>query len=196
MHHEDVVGARVLDDALEEPLGNHRAGGVVGVVEVHELRAPGHLLVDGGQVGDEAMLGLQRHQHRLRARQPRPARVHRIAGIRGQGVVARVQEGQVEVEDRLLGADRGHDLALGVQAHVEAPLIEVAHGGAEVLAPTVARVAMGLGLADGLLHRLDDQRRRRPVGVADAEADHVDSRRALLGDLALQLRERIRRDAL
>ena len=85
---------------------------------------------------------------------------------------------------------------LGVELDVEAPLVEVAHGGAEVLASAVGRVVVGFGLGHGLLHRLDDQRRRRPVGVADAEADHVHPGRALGRDLALQLGERVRRDAL
>ena len=55
---------------------------------------------------------------------------------------------------------------------------------------------MRFGLGHRLLHRLHDQRRRRAVGIADAEADHVHALPRACGDLALQLGERVRRDAL
>jgi hypothetical protein len=87
-------------------------------------------------------------------------------------------------------------LALRVKGHIEAPLVEVPHRASEVGAAAVARIAVRLRLAHGLLHRLHDQRRRRPVRISDPKADHVDSSRALGGDLALELRERVRRDAL
>jgi hypothetical protein len=41
--------------------------------------------------------------------------------------------------------------------------------------------------------RLDDQVRRRRVGVANAQGDDVDALCALVGDLALQLGEQVRR---
>ena len=196
MDDEDLVGTGELHDPLEEPSRHDRAGRVVRIVEVHELRPPRDALLDRAEVRDEPVLGLERHQHRLGSGQPGAARIDGVAGICCERIVAGIQEREVEIEDRLLGADRGDDLRVGIERYVEAARVEVAHRGAEVRAAAVGRVPVRFRLADGLLHRLDDQRRRRPVGVADAEADHVDSRRALLGDLALQLRERIRRDAL
>src|SRR5439155_4897524 len=120
----------------------------------------------------------------------------RVPRVRRQGVVARVQEGQVDVEGCLLGADRGDDLTRRIEGHVEAALVEVAYSGPELRPAAVARITVRLGLAHGLLHGPHDQRRRGPVGISDAEADHVDPGRALGGDLALELRERIRRYAL
>ncbi len=111
VHDEDLVGAGELDHALEEPLGHDRAGRVVGVVEVHQLGLARDVLVDRAEVGDEAELGLERHQHGLGACEPRAAGVDGVAGVGGERVVAGVEEGEVEVEDRLLGADRGDDLA-------------------------------------------------------------------------------------
>ena len=95
----------------KKPVGHDRAGRVVRVVEVHQLRPLGDVVVDRVEVGHEAELGLERHQHRLGAGEPRAAGVDGVAGVGGERVVARVQEGEVEVEDRLLGADRRDDLA-------------------------------------------------------------------------------------
>jgi hypothetical protein len=55
---------------------------------------------------------------------------------------------------------------------------------------------VGAGIGDRGLHRLDHVPERRLVGVADAEADHVDPGLALDRDLALELGEHVRRDRL
>src|ERR1039458_975756 len=170
--------------------------GVVRVVQEHQLRPLRDLLLDRAEVRHEPELWRQRHQHRLRARQPRPAGVDRISRIGSARVVARVQSAEVGVEDRLLRPERRHDLAVRVQPHVEPPLVEVPDRAPEILAPAVARVSVRFRLAHRLLHRLHDQRRRRAVGIADAEADHVHALLALARDLALQLGERVRRNPL
>ena len=85
---------------------------------------------------------------------------------------------------------------LGVELDAEAARVEVADRLAELLAAAVGRVLVRVGLGHGVLHRLDDRGGRGTVGVADAEADHVDAGGALLGDLALELGEQVRRDAL
>src|SRR5207244_4645186 len=118
----------------------------------------------------KALLWLERHQHRLGSGEPRTARVHGVAGVRRQGEVAAVEEGEADVEDRLLGANRRHDLALGIEAHVEASLVEVTYRASAVCTAAVARIAMRLRLAHGLLHRLHDQPRRGPVRLADPPA--------------------------
>ena len=48
---------------------------------------------------------------------------------------------------------------------------------------------MCLWLGDRLLHRLDDQRRCRSVGIAYSQADDVHAGGLLGGDLALQFGE-------
>ena len=194
MDGEHVVRAREVDDLLEEAGPHDRAGRVVRIVEEHELGAGAVGLGDGGQIGHEAMLGQQRHEHRVGAGHQRPARVDGIPRIGAQRGIARIEEREVQVEDALLGADRRHDLRVGVELDVEAPHVEVRDGLAEVLAAAVGRVPMRLGLGDRLLHRVDDERRRRAIGVADAQRDHVDARGALGGDLALELGEQVGRD--
>ena len=146
------------------------------------------------EVGREAVLGQQRHQHRVGAGHQRPARVDGVPRIGAQRGVARVEEREVEVEDALLRADRRHDLGVRIELDVEAAHVEVRDGLAEVRAAAVGGVLVRLGLGDRLLHRVDDDRRRRAVGVADAQRDDVDALRALGGDLALELGEQVGRD--
>ena len=187
---QDVVLARELDDPLEEALGHDRAGRVVRVVEEHQLRPLGDRRASiASRSGTKPSSGSSAISTGSAPGEPRPAGVDGVAGVGRERVVARVQEGEVEVEDRLLGADRRDDLALGVERHVEAPLVEVARPprgsprgrgwsgtGAFRARSTASCIASTISGGVG------------PVGVADAEADHVDARRALGGDLALELR--------
>ena len=61
----------------------------------------------------------------------------------------------------------------------------------ELLAAAVGGVLVGARVGDRRLHRLDDVLEGRAVGVADAEADHVDAGRPLVGDLPLELGEHV-----
>ena len=130
---DHVVAAGELDDAREEVVVDHAAGGVVRVVEEHEPRRGGHLRRDGLEVREEAQLRDQRHRHRVGARQQRPRRVDRVARVAGERDVARVEERQVDVRHGLLGAQRGDDLGRGVEVHAEARRVEARHGLAEAL---------------------------------------------------------------
>ena len=130
------------------------------------------------------------------AGQDRAAGVDRVAGVGGERDAAGVEEGEAEVVDALLGADRRDHLGLGVDLDPEALAVEVGEGLAELGAAAVARVLLVAGLGDRLLHRLDDVRVGRLVGVADPEADHVDAGGALVGDAPLELGEHVRRHRL
>ena len=138
--------------------------------------------VERVEVGHEAELRLQRQQHRLGAREQRAAGVDGVAGVGGEGDVARVEEGEAEVVDALLGADRRDHLGLGVDLDAEAAVVEAGERVAELLAAAVRGVLVRCRVGDGRLHRLDDVREGRRVGIADPEADHVDPGRLLVGD--------------
>ena len=129
---EDLVLAGEGDDHLEEALGDDRAGRVVRVVEEHQPRLGGDVGGDRAEVGREAELGDQRQQLRRRAGEDRAAGVDRVAGVGGEGDVAGVEEGEAEVVDALLGADRRDHLGLGVDLDPEAAVVEVGEGLAEL----------------------------------------------------------------
>jgi hypothetical protein len=130
----------------------------------------------------------------LRAGEHRAAGVDRVAGIGGQGDVARVEECEAEVVDALLRPDRRNHLADGVDLDAEALQVEVRERFAELAPAAVARIALGLGVPHRLAHRLDDVAEGRGVRVADAEADHVDALVALRLDPPLELGEHVGRD--
>ena len=196
MDDQDLVLARELDDLLEEPVGDDRARGVVRVVDEHQARALQRLGVERVRSGAKPSSGSSGSSTRLGAGQERAAGVDRVAGIRGEGDVARVEEGEAEVVDALLGADRRDHLGLGVDLDAEAPVVEVGERAPELLPASVRRVVVGAGVGHRGLHRLDDVRKGRMVGIADPQADHVDAGRPLVGDLALELGEHVGRDRL
>ena len=186
-----------LDDPLEEAVGDDRAGRVVRVVEEDQARAAQVL---GGRSrrgrGRSRAPARSGSTHRLGAGEQRPAGVDRIAGVGGERDVARIEEGEAEVVDALLGADRRDHLGLGVDLDPEAAVVEAGEGLAELRPAAVRRVLVGARVGDRRLHRLDDVRIGRHVGVADPEADHVDPGLLLRRDLALELGEHVRRDRL
>jgi hypothetical protein len=58
----------------------------------------------------------------------------------------------------------------------------------------VGRVPVSRRVAGACDQGVHDGPRRRKVGVADPEADHVDALASLLRELAFQLGEEVRRD--
>src|SRR5581483_124844 len=76
-----------------------------------------------------------------------------------------------EREDRLLRAERRHDLGVRVDGDAEAPADPARDRLSQLRQPRGARV--GRALPDRRLERLADEARRRLPGVADAEVDHV-----------------------
>ena len=151
---------------------------------------------DGLEVGLEAELADEGQRHRLAAGQHGAGDVDGVAGVGGQSDVARVEEGEADVGDALLGAQQRDDLGGRVELHAEARGVEPGHRLAKRRLALVAGVLVRRGVGGALRQRLDDVGRRRQVGVADAEADDVDAGGAALGDLALDVGEQVGRQAL
>ncbi len=196
MADRDVVLLRERCRALEEVHVRHGAGGIVGVVQPEHPRARRHVGGDRLQVGQKAVLLAKWQRVRLASGEHRPDGIHRICGIRHQRHVARIDEAQCDVPDAFLRPDERQHLFRRIELYPEAAFVPVGHGLAEFREPLRFRITVVRRLLCGRGQRVDDVRRRRQVGVADAERDDVDPLRLLLRHLLADLGEQIRRQFL
>src|SRR5205814_2617191 len=81
-----------------------------------------------------------------------------------------------------------------VELDAETATVEAGRCLAELLRAPIARVLVRSRIVRRLGERGDDGLGCREVGIADPEADHVDPRSLLLGDLPLELCEQVRGD--
>ena len=137
------------------------------------------------------MLGAQRQADRLGAGDRRAAAVDRVAGVGDQRRVARVELGEAEVREPLLGAEQRHDLALGVELDAEAARVVRGDGLAQLGQAAVRRVAVRVVVRAWAPSTSRSSGGGGDVGVADAERDHVDAARAGLGDRAHEPRREV-----
>ena len=185
-----------MADLLEEAVGNDCSGGIVRIVEEEQPGALGGLGVNRLEIGGESELFLQGKQHCFGAGENRATGVNRVTGIGSQGDVTRIEEGETEVVDAFLGADRRNHFVLGIDLDPEPPAVEVGKGAAELFAAPVARVVLVAPVGHRILHRADHMRVGRMIGVTDSKTDHIDARSPLVSDLLLELGEHVRRHRL
>ena len=88
-------------------------------------------------------------------------------------MVAGIKAGQGHVDDARLGTDERHGLGIGVEHYVEPPFVVPGDCLAQSGQAPVAGVAVMVGLACRLVKRLDDFARRRHIGIADIQPNHV-----------------------
>ncbi len=169
------------------------ARGVIGVVQPQHLRAASDIARDGREVDEEAVLLSERQKVRLAPREHRADGVHGVARIGHERQVAGVDEAQRHVPDALLRPDQRQHLGRGVEAEPEAALVPPRDRLSQLRQPFRLRIAMVLGQIGRGVERIEDVRGRRQIRVADAEGDDVDALCPLLGDLAADLDEQIRR---
>jgi hypothetical protein len=188
----EVVRAGELREPLVERERRRCARGVVRVVDPEER----HLvpLVEGVEVGQEAVLPEERKPPNARTGKQRPPLGHRIAGLRDDDEVALalgVDDDLREREDGLLRAERWDDLRRRVELHAEAPRAPAGDRLAQLREPLRERVAGAL--RQRIDQRLPDEGRGRLARVADSEVEdlHAVDRNATLR--LLQAHERIRR---
>ena len=119
------------------------------------------------------LLVVDRDADDVRAGDDRAINVDRVAGVRHQHGVARVEDGQAEVGDALFRADGYDGLGLGVEIDVVARLVPVADGLAQARQTLGDGIAMCGRLERGFDHLVHDVARRGSIGIAHAEIDDV-----------------------
>ena len=147
--------------------------GLDGKLTISGLGARGHARDELFKLGEELLLVVDGNADDVRAGDDRAVDVDGVAGIGHQHGVARVEDGQAEVGDALLGADGDDGLGVGVEIDVVARLVPVADGLAQAGNAAGDRVAMRGRLERRLDQLVDDVLGRGAVGVAHAEVDDV-----------------------
>ena len=130
----------------------------------------------------------------VRAGEEGPRRVGRVAGLRSERDIARIETGEGDVGDPFLAAKDGDDLGFRVDVDAEPLLVEGRNCAAKRVQSAVCRVPVRRRVRGCVPERADHRLGRREVGVADPEADHVDALAPLLLDLPLQLGEEVGRN--
>ena len=120
----------------------------------------------------------------------------RIAGVGHQHDVARRGDRLREIGETFLRAQRDDDLVLGIELDAEAARIVGRLRLAQAGDAARRRVAVGARVAGGLGELGHDMRRRRQVGIAHAEIDHVLAGGAGARLHGVHFREHVRRQAL
>ena len=108
--------------------------------------------------------------------------VHGIAGVGYEDEISGVDERERKMRDPFLRPDQSQDLAGGIEIDSPSRAVVGGGGGAELDHPLVRRIMVMARLLGSALERFHDVRRRRKIGVADAEIDEVGTffpRRAL-----------------
>jgi hypothetical protein len=170
----EVVAAGQPGGLLVELRRGGRGGRVVGEVQPQQRHAGP---VDRAEVRPPAAPGLQRQLDDVGAREQRAARRDRIARRRHRHAVAPRRHDLGQVEDRLLGPQRGEHLRRRVQLHAEAPGTPAGHRGAQLRQTLRERIGRhGLGF-QRLGRGQADEGRRLLARLADAEVDDVHAAR-------------------
>ncbi len=100
------------------------------------------------------------------------------------------------MREPFLRTDQRLHLGVRVELDAEPPFVELRDRLAERREPVVGRIPVGGRVLRGLLQGLDDVRRRRQVGIPDAERDHVGALGPLRRDALVQFGEQVRRQVL
>ena len=194
MQHRNLVLEAELRCSLEEVDVGQRPGGIVRVVDPEHAGLLSHVGGYRVEVGQEAVLFGQRQVIRRAAREHRADRIDRVSGIGHERHIAGVDEAECGVGDAFLCADQRHNLGRRVERDLEA----LCHPACDALAQIRQTLGFGVAVVGGhigvLVQRLKDVRMRGQVGVADPEGDDLNALLALLGDLARDFDEEIRRE--
>ena len=106
----------------------HSRGRVRREVDDQRLGPRRHARNEVFKLREKLLLVVDRHADDVRAGDHRAVDVDRVAGVGHQHRVARVENGEAEVRDALLGADGDDGLGVGVEIDVVARLVPVADG--------------------------------------------------------------------
>ena len=104
-----------------------------------------------------------------------PDRIDRIAGARDEHDIARIDECEGNVPDAFLRADQRQHFVGRIQRDMKRRLYQSATALRNDSMPSYEGYWWCFGFFGGLCQAFDDRRRRRQIGIADAEIDDIDA---------------------
>src|ERR1700722_15637630 len=104
-----------------------------------------------------------------------------IAGVGGDDGVAGPDDGEEEMRESVLGSDGDDGFLFGVEVDVVIRFVALDDGLAKIGDTLRRGVAMVARIAGGFDELVDDGARSGSVGIAHAEVDHIELRRACFG---------------
>ncbi len=180
-----------VDEPLHQLRSRDRSGRVVRERDDHDprrgLRSVDRLLDPAHEV-----VRIDSRMHDRGAGEPRRDEVDGVGGARHDGAVASLEQHPHQVSEALLRTDRADDVHVGVEGDAELARIPLADGLTQVRQPAAGGVPVIHRLGRSLGELVDRDLRRRDIGIAETEIDHVAT---LSPKLTLQLvdgRENVR----
>ena len=144
---------------------------------------------------EERGRGVRGHRADHAAGHQKSEGVDRIARVGNEDDVAGRDDRLGDVGEAFLGAERRHDLPLGVELHPEPAAVVRRLGAAQTGDAAGSGIAIRARLADRLLELVDDVERRRQIGIAHPQIDDVGPGIARRGFGAVDLLEYVGRQA-
>ena len=173
MHHVNIVLARNRDQPLEKREIDALRRRVAREIHDQHFRL-GIAVADGlFQLVEEIDIHLHRHVAYVRARDHRPVNMNRVTRVRHQHHVAALECRQRQMRDAFLGTDGDNGFGIRIKLHVVTRLIPVADRLAQPVDAFRHRIAVRVRALDRLDQLIDDMLRRRAIGIAHAEVDHI-----------------------
>src|SRR6185437_15434954 len=133
----------------------------------------GHAGDEAFELGEELVLIVDGDADDVRPGNHGSVNMDGIAGVGDDHGIARVEDGETEVGDTLLGPDGDDGLRLGVKFDVITRLVPGADGFAQARQPARDGVAVRGGLLRRFDHLVYDVLRGGAIGIAHAEVDNV-----------------------
>ena len=132
-----------------------------------------HYLLKLTEVRLPAVMFLQVVGHRHSSEDLAQRGVRRIARVRYQHVVARIDEGQRDMQDAFFRAYQRQYLRLWVEVYVVPAFVEVGHGLTQLWRSLCGLIAVSRRIVSHLAEFLYRLLRRWHIGTADSQADDV-----------------------
>ena len=176
VHDDHLEALGNVDHGLEERQLDAPSRGVVRIVEEQHL-GPGVVrLANADQFPQVVVVIMHVEPHRRRPGQHDAVGMNGVGRRGNDGRIPHPEQGQAQMGESLLGADRTDDLVIGIEQQVIAGLVVCCDLSAQIVDARCDRIAVIAAVLDGLRQFVDDLLRRGITGIAHGHVDQIHPR--------------------